>query len=194
MKKSGFKKKTFKEARAKLLEKQEVMRAYAKLGKAKKKVSKGQITGNKRKPKRLKDGSLDKSEKTRILKKKLWSVFSQYIRKSWADHNGYLLTVDGELVHWKDCDCGHLRHNTERNALLGGNELWYYENNFAPQSNQGNRLNKDDSAQKYMLWAVKKYGTDEVDKMFRMRNTYRMWTYEELEAKYQHYKALFENL
>jgi hypothetical protein len=151
-------------------------------------------TTTRRKPKRLKNGELAQSEKTRLLKKKLWVIFSKYIRKSWADHNGYLTTVDGVVVHWTDCDCGHLRHNTERNALLGGNALWYYENNFAPQSNQGNRNNADDSAQKYMLWAVKKYGTEEVDKMMQMRSEYKLWTFEELEAKYQHYKQAFEAL
>lgn len=157
-----------------------------------------QIEGKERKPrrtpKRLKNGELAQSEKTRRLKKKLWGMFSQYIRKSWADHAGYLTTVDGVVVHWKECDCGHLRHNSERNQQLGGNELWYYENNFAPQSNQGNRNNADDSAQKYMLWAIKKYGAEEVDKMFRMKETYRLWTFEELEAKYEYYKKKFEML
>jgi len=145
-------------------------------------------------PKRLKDGSLAKSEQIRLLKKKLWPIFSKYIRKRWADHNGFLTTVDGEIAHWTACDCGHLRHNTERNSLLGGNELWFYENNFAPQSNQGNRNNADDSAQKYMLWAVKTYGIEEVDKMMKMRNTYKLWTMEELEEKYRYYKEAFEKL
>lgn len=45
-----------------------------------------------------------------------------------------------------------------------------------------------------MLWAVKKYGADEVDAMFRMRETYKLWTYEELEAMYQFYKTQFELL
>ncbi len=145
--------------------------------------------------KRKKDGTPIKADKVRILKKNLWAIFSKYIRKRNADNmTGYVMTVDGDYVHWQACDCGHLRHNSERNAQLGGNELWYYENNFAPQSNQGNRLNKDDSAQKYMLWAVKTYGTEEVDKMFQMKNTYRLWTFQELEEKYRHYKALFEAL
>lgn len=142
----------------------------------------------KRIKKRNKDGSLAKSERIRILKKKLWQVFSQYIRLSYADHTGWLTTCDGKWVFWKDCDCGHLRHNTERNASLGGNALWYYENNFAPQSNQGNRLNEDDSAQKYMLWAINKYGKKEVEKMFEMRNEYKLWTEEELQNKYQYYR------
>jgi hypothetical protein len=144
--------------------------------------------------KRLKDGSLSKSEQIRILKKKLWPIFSKYIRKREADHTGWLNTVDGVWTTWQECDCGHLRHNTERNSLLGGNELWFYENNFAPQSNQGNRNNADDSAQKYMLAAIKKYGIEEVDKMMKMRNTYKLWTIEELEAKYEYYKRAFEAL
>jgi hypothetical protein len=135
-----------------------------------------------------------KASRVKTLKKKLWAIFSQYIRKKHADQGGWLTTVDGVRCHWKECDCGHLRHNSERNALLGGNELWYYENNFAPQSNQGNRLNADDSAQKYMLWAIKKYGTEEIDKMFKMKQTYKLWTEEELVEKYEYYKDKFDRL
>lgn len=152
-----------------------------------KKRSTGLLGANKRK-------NLTKAVRVKRLKKKLWVLFSQYIRKREADHNGYLTTVDGVVSHWQACDCGHLWHNSDRNALLGGNELWYYENNFAPQSNQGNRLNADDSAQKYMLWATEKYGADEVRKMRRMKETYKLWTEEELVEKYNHYKEKFDLL
>lgn len=183
MRKTGFKKPTIEQVR----QKQAIKRA-----KSHKINSKG--FKKRRVAKRLKNGELAKSEIIRSLKKKLWKVFSQYIRKREADHSGFLTTVDGVVVHWQECDCGHLRHNSERNALLGGNELWYYENNFAPQSNQGNRNNADDSAQKYMLASIKKYGIEEVDKMMKMRHTYKLWTLEELEEKYEYYKNAFDAL
>lgn len=193
MKRSQFKKPT--PQKLKELQERKREKAMAKIHAPK---SLKRPLGASRKPKRtrkrLKDGSLAKSEQVRILKKKLWSTFSQYIRKREADHTGWLITVDGERALWKECDCGHLWHNSERNALLGGNELWYYENNFAPQSNQGNRLNADDSAQKYMLAATQKYGADEILKMRRMKEQYKLWTFEELTAKYEHYKALLEAL
>lgn len=187
---TGFKRKTLAEVK----EKQAIKRAKI-VSKGSKSLKRSSLSKKPRRTaKRLKNGQLAKSEITRSLKKKLWPIFSKYIRKRWADHNGYLTTVDGVTVHWTECDCGHLRHNSERNALLGGNELWYYENNFAPQSNQGNRNNADDSAQKYMLWAIKTYGIEEVDKMMKMRQTYKLWTLEELQEKYEYYKNAFEAL
>lgn len=104
------------------------------------------------------------------------------------------MTVDGVWCHYKECDCGHLWTNTERNQQLGGNELWYYEHNFMPQSNQGNRNNADNSAQKYMLWATKTYGQEEVEKMWKMKQTYKLWTEEELGDKYEYYKDKFDRL
>lgn len=187
MKRTGFKPKTLDEVKA-----TQALRSHTINSKPLKPLKRSNLA--KRTPKRKKDGSLTKAEEVRILKKKLWAIFSQYIRKRDADHTGWLMTVDGEWALWKECDCGHLWHNSDRSASLGGNELWYYENNFAPQSNQGNRLNKDDSAQKYMLAAVKKYGQDEIDRMRQMKQTYKLWTLEELQEKYRHYKALFEAL
>lgn len=135
-----------------------------------------------------------KKDRVKSLKTKLWRVFSQYIRLSHADHTGWVLTCDGEWHYWKDVHCGHLWANTERNKQLGGNELWYYEKNFAPQSGMGNTFNKGDSAKKYMLWAVKRYGQSEVDKMYRMKQTYKLWTEDELQEKYDHYKAEVDKL
>lgn len=136
-----------------------------------------------------------KPERVKTLKKKLWTIFSIYIRKKDADHAGYVTCCDtGERVYWQTTHCGHLFHGTERNSNLGGNELWYYENNFAPQSPDGNRFNKDDSAKRYTLYAVRKYGIEEVDKMYKMRHTPKMWTEEELIEKYNYYKSLVEKL
>ena len=179
MKRTGFKKPTYEEAIAK-----------AKIAQARRaeRATKKPKRSPKRKVKRNKDGSLAKSERVRILKTKLWKVFSQYIRLSYADHSGFVVTCDGKYVHWKECDCGHLWHNSDRNSNLGGNELWWYENNFAPQSNEGNRNNADDSAKKYTLWAINRYGKDEVDKMYKMKQTYRLWTEEEVQQKYDYYK------
>ena len=130
-----------------------------------------------------------KRQRVKTLKKKLWTVFSQYIRLRAADHTGWLVTCDGEWKYWKEVHCGHLWHNSERNQQLGGNKLWYYENNFAPQSGDGNTFNKDDSAKKYMMWAIDKYGKKEVNKMYRLKQEYKDWTEEELQKKYEYYKS-----
>jgi len=135
-----------------------------------------------------------KKDRVKTLKRKLWAIFSQYIRRRWADKNGMVLTCDGKFMRWQDTHCGHLLTNTERSQSLGGNELWYYENNFAPQSPNGNYYDADDSAKKYMLFAVGRYGEEEIKKMFHMKQTPRKFTEEELTAKYEHYKQLFDKM
>lgn len=129
------------------------------------------------------------------LKKKLWAIFSKYIRKSYADPmSGMVMTCDGVMKHWTETHCGHLFHNSERSSGLGGNALWYYERNFAPQSSNGNYFNANDSAKKYMLWACKRYGAAEVEHMRNMKKQPRKWTMEELQALYEHYKREFDKL
>lgn len=178
---SSFKTKSYNEKIASL----KVKQAKARKSVVKpKKPAKGQ-----NKPKKGKSRPPTKAVRVKKLKKKLWPIFSRYIRLKYADHTGWTKTSDGEYAFWKETDCGHLWHNSDRNSLLGGNELWFYENNFAPQSQAGNRFNKDDSAKKYMGWAIEKYGKKEVDKMYKLKQTYKLWTEEELEEKYQFYKS-----
>jgi len=131
-----------------------------------------------------------KKEKTyeEKLKTKLWTIFSVWIRRKDANVHGYVMTADGSWKHWKEVHCGHLFNNTERNAKLGGNELWYDERNFAPQTSNGNYFNHDDSAKKYMAWAIRKYGDDVVQEMFRLKQRKRVFTIEELEEKLRYYK------
>jgi len=142
---------------------------------------------NKLKPKKKRG-----SDPVKTLKDKLWAIFSKYIRKSYADRSGMVLTCDGIYTHWTNTHCGHLINNTERNKQLGGNELWYYEKNFAPQSVNGNYFNANDSSKKYMLFAVQRYGDEEIMNMQRMKQKPRKFTYEELNQKYLYYKEKFD--
>lgn len=128
------------------------------------------------------------------LKKRLWRIFSKYIRLRWADRRGFVETCDGSYMHWTKVHCGHLFPNTERNSLLGGNELWYYENNFAPQTSNGNYFNANNSAKKYMQWAIEKYGLDEVQKMSKIRKVVKRFTEQELEEKYIYYSEQVKKL
>ena len=180
MKRTGFKQKPRKP-----LKSSGFKRSSTKPPKRKENATTGQ-TGGKKRVKKL------KPDRMKTLKDKLWRTFSIYIRQKDADHTGYVETCDGQIKHWKEVHCGHLFHNTERNKQLGGNELWYYENNFAPQSSDGNYFNKDDSAKKYTLWAVRKYGIEEVEKMQKLKQIPRKFTEEELQAKYEHYKQLID--
>lgn len=130
----------------------------------------------------------------KTLKRKLWETFSVYIRRRWADSNGMVMTCDGQFMPWKSTHCGHLYTNTERNQSLGGNELWYYENNFAAQSPSGNYFDTNDSGKRYMAWAIEKYGEAEVKKMLRMKHTVRKFTETELENLLKYYQEAIKAL
>ncbi len=135
-----------------------------------------------------------KANRIKTLKTKLWAAFSRYIRKSYANQYGMVHTCDGEYKPWQETHCGHLINNSERSQSAGGNALWYDERNFAPQTSNGNYFNANDSAKKYMLWAVKKYGAEAVDEMFRLKFQVRKFTEEELLAKLEHYEQAFNKL
>ena len=177
---SSIKRPTYEESIAKLREQQQRAREKAKIRQSM--------------PKELRPKLKLKPDRIVTLKAKLWKKFSEYIRKKYADRNGMVLTCDGVRKHWKQTHCGHLYNNTERNSSLGGNALWYDERNFAPQSSNGNYWNANDSAKKYMMWAIEKYGVEAVQEMRILKGTARKFTEEELEAKYSYYKAEFDKL
>jgi hypothetical protein len=61
---------------------------------------------------------MPKKKKTltlRALKKKAWSLFSEYVRRKHADPDGYARCyTSGQRLHWKELQCGHAiggRHN-----------------------------------------------------------------------------------
>lgn len=180
MKRTGIKRPTYEEALARVRAQRERQRAKALAARTKPKEPKPKV-----KPKK---------DRVKTLKRKLWTAFSRYIRKSYADKNGMVMTADGKFMRWEESHCGHLYNNSERNQSLGGNELWYDERNFAPQSMPGNYYNADDSAKVYMGWAIRRYGDEVVQQMFRMKHTARKFTEAELEEKLRHYVEAFARL
>lgn len=188
MKRSGFKRPTYEQ----IIKAQQKQRARALERAAERRANPKPKPVKVAKPKEKRPPN--KKERVKTLKAKVWRMFSKYIRAKYADRMGYLVTCDGKRMHWKEAHCGHLFHNSERNQSLGGNELWYYEKNFAPQSMPGNYFNADDSAKVYMMWAIQQYGAEEVAEMRRMKERQRDFTEEELQAKYEHYRAEFDKI
>ena len=56
-----------------------------------------------------------KEKSLRSLKAKCWALFSEYVRRKHANHNGIAACyTSGERAHWKSLQCGHAiggRHN-----------------------------------------------------------------------------------
>jgi hypothetical protein len=56
-----------------------------------------------------------KKKSVSALKKAAWKVFSEYVRRKYADSDGYAhCFTSGVRAHWKELQCGHAiggRHN-----------------------------------------------------------------------------------
>ena len=54
-----------------------------------------------------------KPDSIKILKKEVWDLFSEYVRRSEANADGYGRCVScGAIRKWQDGDCGHYIHGT----------------------------------------------------------------------------------
>lgn len=116
-------------------------------------------------------------------KLKAWTAFAKYIRQ----RDPYCITCGNPTT-----EAGHYKHNTDKaNNKLGGNELWYSEQNVHGQDAYCNRW-RNGAPNEYALFLEKKYGhgiLQELDKKFR---TARKYTVEELLAIAEKYTKLLK--
>lgn len=116
------------------------------------------------------------------LKKKLWKLFSEYIRKRDADEQGMVKCFTCTRVsHWKEMQAGHFVAQS-----LG---LWtvFVENNVHAQCAPCN-LYKRGNPSVYALELVKRYGPDILGELQLLRKeNYKInrAEYEELIKKYK---------
>lgn len=115
------------------------------------------------------------------LKKKLWKIFSEYIRLRDSDEYGNVRCIScGSIRHWKDVHAGHY----EKRGYLG---TFVDERNVHGQCPRCNLyLNGNQSA--YAIALRKKYGEtilEELDKLKNSREKYTRIEYEELIDKYK---------
>lgn len=93
-----------------------------------------------------------KVKNIQTLKKDLWKVFSEWIRRKDADFNGYATCVTcGIRKHWKELDAGHYI------AKTAGLSVYFEEKNVHPQCTACNRFRHGNLAQ-YALYLKGKYG------------------------------------
>lgn len=87
-----------------------------------------------------------------VLKRQLWKVMSEWIRRKDADINGYVKCVTcGCKKHWKEMDAGHYIPKT---AGLG---MYFCENNIHPQCTYCNRF-LHGNIQRYAIFMQETYG------------------------------------
>lgn len=118
-----------------------------------------------------------KSIKT--LKRKAWETISRYVRK----RDGYKCISCGNAGN----ECGHYQRNSERNQLLGGNELWYDLRNLNCQCTRCNKWLSGNLNQ-YAIYLEKKYGKGILQELNKLYLTPKKWAKEELENLIKKYE------
>ena len=120
----------------------------------------------------------ERLESIQHLKMRLWTLLSEYVRRL---GKGVCFTC-GKVAHWRELDCGHFRHNSERNSQLGGNELWWFLKNFASQCFTCNRM-KSGKLDVFALKLETKYGYGILQEINKKYHTPKKWTREEVSEK-----------
>ena len=122
------------------------------------------------------------------LKKEAWTVFSAYIRQRDADDRGMVRCVTcGSLKFWKDGDAGHFLPG-RGNAILFDERGVHFQCKPCNGGFRNQRFSKDEVAENYERYMLKRYGPKVVADLKRLRHTTKSFTIRKLETiikKYQ---------
>lgn len=101
-----------------------------------------------------------KSIKT--LKRKVWEIFSKYIRLKHSDKNGYVTCCTcGKAEPWEDVDAGHFISRAYSATFLE-------ETNVHPQCRFENRY-RNGAPDEYAMFIIRKYGIDELERLRHLK-------------------------
>ena len=127
-------------------------------------------------------------KKRSTIKKRLWKVISEYIRRKHADDNGYVSCVTcGITKHWKEMQAGHFIPQAQGDACR------YIEENIHPQDYRCN-INLGGNGPEYNAYMLEMYGQEKIDELRRLSKTTVKLSISDLEALEAEYKALLNNL
>lgn len=121
------------------------------------------------------------------LKRKADAVFSEFVRKRWADSNGETRCVTcRNKAPWRQLQCGHF---VSRVHLA---TRWLPEN-AAPQCSSCNVLRRGNLAE-YAAWLQAEYGHGIIERLVEMKRKSVKYTRADLEALIENYRQNIEGL
>ena len=127
-------------------------------------------------------------KKRSTIKKRLWKVISEYIRRKHADDNGYVSCVTcGITKHWKEMQAGHFIPQAQGDACR------YIEENIHPQDYRCN-INLGGNGPEYNAYMLEMYGQEKINELRRLSKTTVKLSISDLEELEAEYKALLNNL
>lgn len=103
---------------------------------------------------------------TKTLKKKLWTLTSQYIRRKYSDPHTEMCTcvTCGTVKHWKELQAGHFVPKAK------GLSVYFVEENIHPQCVSCNVFNSGNLIE-YTRYMIDMYGIEKVDELRALANT-----------------------
>jgi hypothetical protein len=120
-----------------------------------------------------------KNKKT--LKKKAWQVFSEYIRRKYADAQGMVRCVTcGAIKFWKEMQAGHLLDGRS-NSVLFDEEIVF------PQC-PGCNLFKNGNKEVYIPWWIDRFGRAKYDEKIAQKKKTIKYTEEDYQQIIETYK------
>ena len=126
-------------------------------------------------------------ESKKKLKKKVWKVFSQYIRLKYADKDGFVTCYTcGKRLFWKKAQAGH---------AIGGrtNSVLFDEDLVRPQCYRCNVV-LNGNYNKFSLKLIKENGLDWWEKKLRDSTKVKKYSIEDLESLYKYYSEKVKKL
>ena len=130
-----------------------------------------------------------KKPKLSTVKKRLWKLVSEYIRRKASDDNGYVTCVTcGVVRQWNDdIDCGHFIPKSR------GNAIYFVEENLHCQCKRCN-LMEGGNFENYYPYMVEMYGIEKVEELTALSRTTVKFSVNDLLEMEAEYKELLENL
>ena len=117
------------------------------------------------------------SSQIKKLKEEVWALFSEWVRRSEANNQGYCKCVScGAIKHWKDGDAGHYIHGT--GFLIP--ELVHFQCKICNSGKHGNLIG-------YRAYMIQRYGEPMFDRLTFLAKRPHVYTVFEL----QKYKIFY---
>ena len=115
------------------------------------------------------------------LKKEVWDLFSEWVRRSESDENGYCKCVTcGRVLHWKEVDAGHYISRKHNSVFID-------ERNVHPQCKSCNGFGHGMEAA-YKNYIIKRYGESVEATLQMLKRRNHQFTVFEL----QQYRKLYQ--